>query len=250
MHLLDRRFYLNELRMVIAYVRRPDPTVPEQRLWHHPSAFIALVLVSLVLAIIASIISQIIMAMSGAPPLENVLETSEMTPVEWLWMGVVLAPLIEESAYRAPLRLTPLMIAVFSAAWTTALLVLLFGGAIARADPGTALFYAFAPFVAGGVVAIGAYTFLSRGGFQEALLQVGTRWFPLMFWGSIVIFGLAHVSNYGGIILQEHWPYFPVLVLPQLVFGAVLGVVRMRFGFLASIFAHALYNGILLTVFG
>jgi membrane protease YdiL (CAAX protease family) len=73
------------------------------------------------------------------------------------------------------------------------------------------------------------------------------RWFARSFgvWFtlSVLVFGLAHMSNYP----RLSWALMP-MVLPQIWAGLVFGYLRMRHGLLASMLAHGCGNALALTV--
>jgi len=65
--------------------------------------------------------------------------------------------------------------------------------------------------------------------------------FTPLFYLSCISFGLIHLLNYSNfstisIILS------PILILPQIVAGAFMGFVRMKYGIFFSILFHSLYN--------
>lgn len=61
-----------------------------------------------------------------------------------------------------------------------------------------------------------------------------------VFWLIVLLFGLIHLDNYDlGMI---PWYLYLPTVLPQLIGGVFLGIVRIRFGFLWAILLHASYN--------
>ena len=75
------------------------------------------------------------------------------------------------------------------------------------------------------------------------------RRFPLLFWGSAVLFGLVHAFNWelGG----RGWravALVPLLVLPQTGLGLVLGAARVRLGYLGAVLLHASYNATILAL--
>lgn len=62
----------------------------------------------------------------------------------------------------------------------------------------------------------------------------------VVFWAVVLLFGLIHLDNYD-LELIPWYLYFPT-VLPQLIGGVFLGIVRIRFGFLWAILLHAAFN--------
>lgn len=78
---------------------------------------------------------------------------------------------------------------------------------------------------------------------DSSLQDLRRRAFPLIFWGSALLFGMLHLGNYEGGLTH---PVLLLAVVPQFLVGAVLGYVRMRFGLLAAMGFHASYNGVLI----
>jgi hypothetical protein len=62
----------------------------------------------------------------------------------------------------------------------------------------------------------------------------------VVFWAVVLLFGLIHLDNYD-LELIPWYLYLPT-VLPQLIGGVFLGVVRLRFGFLWAVLLHSSYN--------
>lgn len=71
------------------------------------------------------------------------------------------------------------------------------------------------------------------------------RQFPYIFYVFTLTFGFYHITNFEmrftTLLLS------PVLVAPQLVVGAILGYIRIRFGLVWAIVLHACYNLILVV---
>ena len=69
-------------------------------------------------------------------------------------------------------------------------------------------------------------------------------YFSIVFWILTLIFGFYHITNFE--ITKTILLLSPLLVLPQIIVGGILGYVRIRFGLLWAIGLHAAYNLILL----
>ena len=73
-------------------------------------------------------------------------------------------------------------------------------------------------------------------------------YFKYAFYVFALLFGYMHIFNYqdlnSNIIL-----FSPILVAPQVVVGLYLGFIRIKFGLQWSIALHALFNGILMSLF-
>jgi hypothetical protein len=66
-----------------------------------------------------------------------------------------------------------------------------------------------------------------------------SRLFPYVFFLTAVFFGFVHFTNFSG---EINWFWIPVLVLPQLVMGLLLGYIRLRYGMWSNILLHAVNN--------
>ena len=67
--------------------------------------------------------------------------------------------------------------------------------------------------------------------------------FKLIFYGFAILFGYVHITNFEcatNVILLS-----PILVLPQIMLGLILGFLRVKIGLIYAILLHALYNGML-----
>ena len=68
------------------------------------------------------------------------------------------------------------------------------------------------------------------------------RGFPLLYFASALLFGLAHISNYD---LSRPWVLLP-FVVPQAIAGLIFGFARVRYGMWANIALHGLSNALFL----
>ena len=66
--------------------------------------------------------------------------------------------------------------------------------------------------------------------------------FPRLFYLSVMLFGLAHLSNYA---MDRPWLLLP-FVLPQTIAGTIFGFARVRYGMWANITLHATSNALFL----
>lgn len=76
------------------------------------------------------------------------------------------------------------------------------------------------------------------------VLFKGKGYFKIVFWVLTLLFGFVHLTNYE--ITSSIMIFSLFLVLPQIVLGALLGFIRVRFGLIWAIGLHAVYNLILL----
>ncbi len=79
---------------------------------------------------------------------------------------------------------------------------------------------------------------------QKLIGKIYSSSYNWLFWFATIGFGLAHISNYRD-ISGLAWLATPLLILPQLLTGTILGFIRVNFGLRWSMFFHSLFNGIL-----
>lgn len=159
----------------------------------------------------------------------NLLDSAEDLPVWYLpFAAVVMAPLLEESIFRLPLR--AFWINLFISAALIAL------GALGAVSNPSILLLLLACAI---LVAVYAK---DKGSRLNTLQAFYNRFSFIIFYAIAILFGAAHIANYD----PEVWKFLPVLVLPQVVIGLLLGFVRLRYGLTWSILLHALHNGCLL----
>ena len=159
----------------------------------------------------------------------NLLDSVEGMPVWYLpFAAVIVAPLLEETAFRLPLRptlfnLLPLIAIIFVAI--------------------NAFSTLSAPLLPALLVAVLLALFFGLQGSRIRILQSFYNRFALIiFYAVALLFGAVHIGNYDSGV----WPFLPILVLPQVIIGLLLGFVRLRYGFVWGILLHAFHNGILL----
>lgn len=69
-------------------------------------------------------------------------------------------------------------------------------------------------------------------------------YFKIVFWILTLLFGYVHLSNYE--ITTSIIIFSLFLVMPQIILGAILGFIRVKFGLVWAIAFHAVYNFVLL----
>lgn len=71
--------------------------------------------------------------------------------------------------------------------------------------------------------------------------------YKIFFYLSAIVFGLLHVFNFTG-INGYNLIFTPLLVLPQIFMGLILGYLRVNYGFKYGILFHAIVNTSILFV--
>lgn len=167
--------------------------------------------------------------------MDQVLE--EFPRLMIFFYGALLAPFMEEVAFRLYLRFRPLNLLI-----SFILLVLFFGTMLPQAWLSSTGLVVFVFFFAL------AFVFIFR---KSVSLRVGFYWrknWAFIYYFSAFLFGYFHLSNYE-LPLGQLIIYSPILVLPQILLGFILGYLRIKRGIWAPIWLHILHNTGLLIPF-
>lgn len=191
--------------------------------------------------VVSGLVGGVITIIMGEIP-ENVNGTlAETDARQLIILGVLIAPLMEELIFRSWLGFPRSSVLGFPAMICVLVLLAMWG-----LGTGAALFLPVA-------MGLGLLIFLlvQRYGRLSAAEQAVARHrlFPVAFWGTILTFGVIHLSNYeGGMAGALANPILFLAIVPQIIAGAVLGYVRMRFGLMQAIFFHMVYNAVLISL--
>ena len=180
-----------------------------------------------------------LMTIIGADDLPNKLSELENLGFDEKWqqnlalfsLAVIAAPLLEEMLFRFPLKFRRGAIAltlVFIGTLTANILQLL------------GLEFVQATIIAV-VLIVGVSTLLYLNlNDGDRLDDFSNRYYSYFFYAAALLFAFAHVFNYE--LTSEQMWMTPILVLPQMLLGLMLGFLRVKYGLWASILAHALNN--------
>lgn len=204
---------------LISYLQKPvDQIASEQHVAVKIERLFGVLLIDLGVMVLLIGLLSALEALGLLPLEENMLpEMLEQFPVwQLLLLVVLLVPFLEELIFRAYLRFDR---------------NLLF------------------------ILILGVIGFTGKENRARAETAIRRRWdayYPTIFYLAAVIFGLVHISNYE--MTSEVLWVAPILVLPQIVVGLLLGFLRVRYGLIWGFFLHALHNfaflGIPLLFFG
>ena len=160
-------------------------------------------------------------------------ELTRYGPVVTMLAGALGLPMLEELVFRGWLTGRRRMLVVLM------VLIAEFGSLVATRDVGGARHYA--------VIALILLAWLVVGGILLRRSRGGTpawfaRAFPVLYFASTLLFGLAHISNYD---LARPLLLLP-FVVPQTIAGLIFGFARVRYGMWANIALHATSNALFL----
>ena len=154
-----------------------------------------------------------------------------ISPNAWnVWMIVLLGPLIEELVFRLNLKVTFLNAMV--------LLILLGVGSIHFIE--SKLLQVILMII---IVSVMVWIYIDRETAISSIKRFYSRHFRWVFYFSCLTYALLHVGNFDGL---SEWAYLltPLLVLPQLILGFILGFIRMQYSFLAGVIFHVTANSL------
>ena len=149
---------------------------------------------------------------------------------------VIMAPLIEEVVFRSFLRYRPFRLSLFIG---FVYITFLFQFVEIGGQWEFLSFYSVVLLVFFGLGLV--FKFLYNGSSLKILYH---RYFFVLFYGVALVFGFAHIFNYSN--WMSMWFLAPLLVLPQIVGGFMLGYVRMLYGLKWAVFFHLFFNGFLI----
>lgn len=225
----------------VGFLKQPDHRIEERS---------ASFLVSCTLFLSFSLIrfAGILLEVNGFRPLvlyytgQELARQQTITGLSALVIGaLVMAPLMEETAYRWGLRFSPVRTAV--SLGLIAFYWLPYGGTYsgnlnALTEPGFYLMLGMAL-----VVGLTVYSLLRIPAIEARVQAAWERHFGWVFYGSVLLFGLMHIFN----VREITWIVIglaPFITFQQIVLGLFNGYVRMRFGLGQAIIQHALFNAI------
>ncbi|MDE5439540.1 CPBP family intramembrane metalloprotease [Elizabethkingia meningoseptica] len=143
----------------------------------------------------------------------------------------ILVPIIEEILFRLILKPSKINITIFSLFFSFYML----NGNFTHID-----FDKISTYVSFFLsVCIGCIFYL-KGGYYIDFIQINIKYFV---WISIILFGLAHVSNISPLYYQLIL-FYPVFIIPQLIIGYFITNIRLKFNFFWGVLLHCLVNAI------
>lgn len=220
------------LGSLLRFLARPDwsPPLSNQSLHQIGIALLRLYALQLSLILLLSALLNPIQSYFLSSEGHALSELAEAPIGQFILFSVVMAPVVEELIFRLPLRLS-----VFNLSLSCGLLGLILLG------PGSWV----GTLLLGALVGLGGVRILgrSRGWDWSSTSWLDSHGFTGIFYGSALVFGIVHLSNYLG--LEGPWFLAPLLVVPQCVIGVFLGFIRLRYGFVWAIVSHSFHNLIL-----
>ncbi|AFZ83122.1 CAAX amino protease [Candidatus Kinetoplastidibacterium crithidiae] len=145
-----------------------------------------------------------------------------------MYIGILWAPLIEEMLFRYPLLCNPVQFVVTLPFFILLLLT------------GPSYYNLFLLFL---LILVCVY-FRVKNSFSIIFdWNYYILYYQIIFYIFSVLFAFIHVFNFSFDDSKLNLFFIPLLLLPQLVSGLVLGWIRVSRGIFSSIIVHSLFNG-------
>ncbi|GMN01879.1 type II CAAX prenyl endopeptidase Rce1 family protein [Erythrobacter sp. MTPC3] len=188
----------------------------------------------IVMFIILSVLFAVIAAGFELP--ENYNSTLELN-FSFVLLAVVVAPVIEELAFRSWLTGRPRFLYALGVLFITGIIAVIVWAAISgpagETAPGLVI-----------LAGMGAAVIASILGWKRTAPEWFAPIFPAAFWLSSAAFALVHLFNYAEGAL---WVLLP-LIVPQFILGTMAAYVRVQYGFVYAVLLHAAHNGFAISV--
>lgn len=211
----------------IAYIKKPDPFIREDKASVFFNQLFPLVIISLGFSFFSVIFTSTLEQLHLIRKLPDFdLFDLKEKKVLLFFMVVVFAPIVEELIFRYQLKNYRLAILLY---------FLFLAGMLYNLISVFLLLSILIPVL---ILCLFFYFSMNKNSFQR--FKIINKVFPYHFYLTAICFGLVHISNYSN-PLDYGFPIV-LLVLPQLFIGLILGYVRMRFGLSKSMMMHAAYN--------
>lgn len=154
--------------------------------------------------------------------------------IEKIFIMCILAPFIEETIFRLPLKFYPVLLTLLSGVlsihFCSVLVVQVFHNET---------YYSFIPIILISFL-IGYLVLFFVKRYEEIVENFWKKYFRYIFYLSCVSFGWLHIYNFD--ISYKTLLLMPILTLPQLISGINWGYVRMNYGFFFGVLLHGLNN--------
>lgn len=226
---------------MLRYFRRPTFNARRSGLTPNDAvAILGLICLTFLTLIPISFVQGLFFGLTGlTPPEPSAAYEAMMESPQFVLLAVVFAPLIEEVLFRSWLGFRR---GIF---WVMPVLLLLFTGLGLSSETNPSFLTQFSVIIAFAAVGFYAWYWYKMRPSPQLQKNALGQLFPLIFWGTALLFGAMHAVNF-----VPGYPIWamPIVVLPLIFVGAVLGFIRMRFGLIIGILFHSGYNTLVLTV--
>ncbi len=161
-------------------------------------------------------------------------------PLKLLIIGTLIFPLLEETAFRLSIRFKPIYLALSCCILSYYTITKLIYDTH-NADLGNN--FVFRCLLA---IMVGFIIYFTANKFSENLKTFWEKHFRWILYFSILSFGFVHILNYQ--LSLKILLLAPIITFPQLFGGAILGFIRIKYGFIYNFSVHSLSNFIAISL--
>ncbi len=218
---------------VVRFVRQPHDDVKELPTRDKVVNTAVLLIVKIVLSLIIAGIVGIFYEVQNK---SDQSLAARFTPVVYLLLGTFFFPVLEETTYRLSLRFKPVHFALTMGAFTYTVVTKIIYQT-RHSDFETALGVRLTAVL---VVAVLTYLITSRTAVKARLQIFWQTHFRAIYYFSAVAFAWIHIFNFE--LNALNLLLLPILTLPQLISGLLVGYVRINYGFVYNLASHSATN--------
>jgi len=167
------------------------------------------------------------------------VQTRGVKNVSFLFI-VLFGPFMEELMFRLPLVLKRINIQI-----SLCIFSLYFVG-----DKITSInFYSFLTWIK--IIPIFLIIFFGKYFIQEKyLLLIKVKYFRMYFAFLSIFFGIVHLTNFYDFIPNQILVFSFLFIIPHIILGGFLSILRLKYGFFIGLAFHSLYNLIIILGIG
>jgi hypothetical protein len=207
-----------------------------QKIWTIIRVMAIAIGISFVLAMIIGIISNYTDALEQHAVADLIQDAN---PLFTLFFAVILAPLLEEIAFRLWLTTKRFPLAIGIGSFVFFYQTSFFPEALNMISTDSTISVFLVP-ILWFCLCILSFTLLQIPAIYSFLQTVITKHFRFFFYFSAFLFAIIHITNYK--LSPTVIFLMPILISPQFFGGLLMGWVRTQLGFFSAILSHAFYN--------
>ncbi len=230
--LTNPKLYILKLKELFKFLKSPDINASNsQSIKTNIKDSFALLLLKIFISILLAII---VMQLFDAEQTTMDKFKDKFSPIVILLLGGLLAPLLEEIAFRLSLKFKPIYLSLS----TTLLFFYLiskfyFKTGYINLDNHFLLRLSLS-------LLIGVMVYIVSTKYSNNFKNFWNNNFNWIYYFSIILFGFVHITNFD--MNTKNLLLMPVLTLPQSVGGIFTGYVRIKYGFIYACFFHSINN--------
>ncbi len=210
--------------------------------------YVIIIPIAITLSVILSFISSNLLPQEPQNRIIDLMTKDQV--IATLFYSSIIAPIVEELAFRVHLKISPARLAFF----IVIQLIFIFISIASYIPILTNLLSIITGnigFILATIISLILLLIILTFLFRYLLRKLRSvnrtllsKLYFLIFYLSAIYFGLIHIWNYEGFL--SYWYIVIIMITPQVVAGIFMGYVRVQYGLLWSIIFHSIYNATLI----